>query len=337
MLVMSDSTMTAQVIKRFGDTSVFTTRTVDRPEVEPGHVVVRVEATSVNPIDYKMRRGDHEEITPAFPAVLHGDVAGVVERVAEDVTAFKPGDEVYGCVGGVAGTGGALAEFMLADADLLAQKPTSLSMGEAAALPLVSITAWDGLIDRATVGSAQTVLVHGATGGVGHIGLQLAKHAGATVYTTASSEKKLDKGTELGADTGINYQNQDVGTYVDRYTDGRGFDIVFDTVGDENIDRSLEAAALKGHVVTTMSLSTHDLSLMFEKGLSLEVVFMLIPMLHGNGRARHGEILAEVAKLVDAGELRPLLDSQSYSFEEIGAAHQRAVSNERIGKVTVTR
>lgn len=159
---------------------------------------------------------------------------------------FAPGDEVYVCAGGVAGTSGALAEFMLADADLVARKPESLSMAEAAALPLVTITAWDGLIDRVNVGVDQTVLVHGATGGVGHVGIQLAKHAGATVYTTGSSEEKLEIGRELGADAAINYREQSVAEYVDEHTDGRGFDVVFDTVGGENIDNSLEAAALNG-------------------------------------------------------------------------------------------
>ncbi len=172
----------------------------------PGHVLIRVAATSVNPVDFKIRAGVVKDIAPDFPAVLHGDVAGVIEVVGEGVNAFKPGEEVYACAGGVKGLGGALAEFLLADATLVARKPKSLSMREAAALPLVSITAWEGLIDRAKVQAGQNVLVYGATGGVGHIAIQLASWAGAKVFATASSDEKMASARELGADVVINYR-----------------------------------------------------------------------------------------------------------------------------------
>lgn len=123
-----------------------------------------------------------KEIAPDFPAVLHGDVAGVIEAVGEGVSVFQPGDEVYACAGGVKGLGGALAEFLLADAALVAKKPTSLSMREVVALPLVSITAWEGLIDRAKVQAGQNVLIYGATGGVGHIGISLVHIKGLTLH-----------------------------------------------------------------------------------------------------------------------------------------------------------
>ena len=329
--------MSAQVIEQFGDPDVFTTRSVPVPDLEPGHVRIQVEATSVNPVDYKVRSGSASAIAPDFPAVLHGDVAGVVDAVADDVTAFEPGDEVYACAGGVSGSGGALAEYMLADADFVANKPPSLSMAEAAALPLVTITAWDGLIDRANVGEGQTVLVHGAAGGVGHVGIQLAKHAGATVHTTGSSDRKLEIGRELGADVAINYCEQSVDEYVEEHTNGDGYDVVFDTVGGENVDRSLEAVALNGTVVTTRSSSTHDLHLMHERGLSLHVVFMLIPLLHGIGRARHGDILRATAELVESGDLEPLLDETDYGFDEVADAHRRLESGNHIGKVTISR
>lgn len=121
------------------------------PEVIPHHVLIRVLATSVNPVDYKIRSGIVPDIAPDFPAVLHGDVAGIIEKVGEGVNNFQPGDEVYGCAGGVKGMGGALAEYMLADAALIAKKPKSLNMRETAALPLVAITAWEGLIQRANI------------------------------------------------------------------------------------------------------------------------------------------------------------------------------------------
>jgi NADPH2:quinone reductase len=308
-----------------------------QPKVIPGHVLIRVAATSVNPVDFKIRAGVVKDIAPDFPAVLHGDVAGVIEAVGEGVSAFKPGDEVYACAGGVKGLGGAIAEFLLADAALVARKPKSLSMQEAAALPLVSITAWEGLIDRAKVHAEQNVLIYGATGGVGHIGLQLAKWAGAKVFATASSEKKMAIAHQLGADVVINYHEQTVEEYVTEHTDGKGFDVVFDTVGNDNLQNAFKAAALNGTVVSTLALSTQDLSLVHAKGLTLHVVFMLIPMLHGVGRTHHGEILSKLAQLVDEGKIRPLLDPKSFSFADVAEAHRYAESGQAIGKLTLTQ
>jgi NADPH:quinone reductase len=327
--------MKAQVIKQFGDASVFQTIELPRPEVIPGHVLIRVAATSVNPVDYKIRKGSASRIAPAFPAVLQGDVAGVIEEIGEGVTSFKPGNEVYACAGGVKGTGGALAEYMLADADLVALKPKSLTMVEAAALPLVAITAWDGLIDKAKIQAGQTVLVHAATGGVGHIGIQLAKAFGAKVFATASSDKKLEIARKLGADVAINYRQKTVEEYVAEYTNGKGFDIVFDTIGGETLAKSFQAAALNGTVVSVSTSETYDLSPLHGKGLSLHVVFMLIPMLHNMGRAHHGRILTELAQLVDEGKVRPLIDPKIFSFDEAEFAHRHLESGEAIGKVTL--
>lgn len=328
--------MKAQAIERYGEPAVFGTMELPRPAVVPGHVLVRVAASSVNPVDFKIRRGDAAAISPGFPAVLHGDVAGTIEEVGPGVAGFDVGDEVFGCAGGVLGTGGALAEFMLADARLLARKPRSLAMAEAASLPLVGITAWDGLIDRARVRPGQTVLVHGATGGVGQIGIQLAKWAGARVFATGSGEEKLRLARELGADGTINYRRQSVADYVAEHTGGRGFDVVFDTVGGENLGLALEAAALNGTVVSTSTSQTYDLSPMHAKGLTLHVVFMLIPMLHGIGRGHHGEILGELARLVDDGVIRPLIDERRFRFAEVAAAHRLLESGEATGKVVLT-
>ncbi|HCF27059.1 MAG TPA: quinone oxidoreductase [Cyanobacteria bacterium UBA11049] len=327
--------MLVQAIAQFGDPNVFQTMDLPRPEVIPGHVLIRVAATSVNPVDFKLRKGAMPSVAPDFPAVLHGDVAGVIEAVGDGVTAFKPGDEVYGCAGGFKGMGGALAEYMLADADLLALKPRSLSMKEAAALPLVAITAWESLIGRAKVQAGQTVLVHAATGGVGHIGVQLAKWAGAKVFTTASSEQKMAIASDLGADVAIDYRQQSVENYVAQYTGGKGFDVVFDTIGKENLDKSFTAARMNGTVVSISTRSTHDLSPLHAKGLSLHVVFMLIPLLHRTGRARYGNILFNIAKLVDRGTIRPLLDPKCFSFSEVAAAHQYAESGQAVGKIVL--
>lgn len=329
--------MKAQAIEQFGSPSVFKEINIPQPEVIPGHVLIRVAATSVNPVDYKMRQGLLKDITPDFPAVLHGDVAGVIEAVGEGVSAFNPGDEVYACAGGVKGLGGALAEFLLADAALVARKPKTLSMREAAALPLVSITAWESLIDRAGVQAGQTVLVYGGTGGVGHIGIQLAKWAGAKVFATASSEEKMAIARQLGADVAINYRQQTVEEYVMEHTGGKGFDVVFDTIGNENLPNAFKAASVNGTVVSILALTTQDLSPVHIKGLTLHVVFMLIPMLHGMRRAHHGEILSQLAQLVDAGKVRPMLDPTSFNFSDIASAHQYAESGQAIGKVTLGR
>ncbi|MDP9739106.1 UNVERIFIED_ORG: NADPH2:quinone reductase [Bacillus sp. B2I3] len=327
--------MKAQIIQSFGDPSVFQLEEVSKPELKPGHVLIQVKASSVNPIDTKVRAGAVPAVAPEFPAVLHGDVAGLVSAVGEEVTEFKVGDEVFGCAGGFKGTGGALAEFMLADADLLAHKPKNLTMEEAAALPLVAITAWEALFNRAHLVPGQDILIHAATGGVGHIAIQLAKWQGATVYTTASSQEKLEIGTRLGADVTINYREESVHDYVQKYTDGKGFDVVFDTVGGENLDRSFEAAAVHGTVAAIAARSTHDLSPVHSKGLSLHVTFMLLKILNKDMHKQYGEILKKVAKVVEEGKLRPLVDPNMFTFDEVSKAHEYMESGKAIGKIVL--
>ncbi|ARV59260.1 quinone oxidoreductase [Nostocales cyanobacterium HT-58-2] len=329
--------MKALVIEQFGSSSAFKQTDITTPEVLPHHVLIQVAATSVNPVDYKIRQGIVADIAPSFPAVLHADVAGTIAAVGAGVNQFKVGDEVYACAGGVKGMGGALAEYMLADAHLVAHKPESLTMAEAAALPLVSITAWEGLIDRAKVQPGQKVLVYGATGGVGHIGVQLAKWAGAEVYALVSSEEKAVIAHSLGADITINYRHQPVEEFVVEHTDGQGFDVVFDTIGNDNLQNAFKAAKLNGIVVSIISLSQQDLTLLHTKGLTLHLVFMLIPMLFGVNRAHHGEILSKLAQMVDDGKIRPLLDSKTFSMTEIASAHQYAESGQAIGKVVLTQ
>ena len=324
------------MIKKFGDASVFEIAEVPKPKAILGHVVIKVKATSVNPIDIKIRSGAVPAVAPEFPAVLHGDVAGVVVEVGEGVTEFRVGDEVFGCAGGFKGTDGALAEYMLADVQLLAPKPKNLTMAQAAALPLVTITAWESLCNRAKVQNGQTVLIHAATGGVGHVAIQLAKLAGAKVFTTASSEEKLSIGRRLGADETINYREQSVEQYVKEYTDGKGFDIVFDTVGGENLDRSFLAAATSGTVLAIAARSTHDLSPLHAKALSLHITFMLLKVINKEQRQDHGRILREVTNLVEKGKLHPLIDEKTFTFDQVSEAHSFLESNMAIGKVVLT-
>ncbi|WOD07408.1 zinc-dependent alcohol dehydrogenase family protein [Marinomonas sp. GJ51-6] len=328
--------MKAMIINEFGASDVFTEATIEKPSAKAGHVVVKVMATSVNTVDTMIRQMgiDLGPLAPALPAVLGMDFAGVVDQVGEGVTEFSVGDEVYGCAGGLAGLQGALAEFMLADVKLIAHKPKSISMREAAALPLVGITAYEGLI-RAGISQGQKVLVHGGSGGVGHVALQLANYFGADVYSTGGGDVQTDLIESLGA-KGINYKTESVADYVEKHTQGVGFDIVYDSIGGENLNNSFDAAALNGQVATTVSLLEVDLTTAHFKGLSLHVVFMLIPMLHDHKREKHGEILAALASIVDQGKLKPIVDETNFGLADIGKAHDRLASGQAIGKVVVS-
>ena len=326
--------MKAMVLNEFGDSAEFQLTELRQPAVKAGHVVVRVTATSVNTVDTMIRQmGKDLPFSPDLPAVLGMDLAGTIEAVGEGVTGFAPGDVVYGCAGGLADLQGTLAECMLVDARLIAHKPKTLSMREAAALPLVGITAYEGL-QRSGAKNGQKILVHGGAGGVGHVAVQLARHFGADVYATASGGESMQIIETYGA-TPIDYKAEKVADYVAKCTDGDGFDVVFDSVGGANITRSFEAAALNGQVATTVSLLELDLTPAHFKGLSVHVVFMLIPMLYDHKREGHGAILTKLAEIADAGALKPLLDETRFGIEEIGKAHDRLTSGQAIGKVVV--
>jgi NADPH2:quinone reductase len=326
--------MKAMILNQYGENAAFQAAELPKPVVKAGHVLVRIAATSVNTVDTMIRQmGQDLPLSPALPAVLGMDFAGTIEAIGEDVSGFAPGDEVYGCAGGLADLQGTLAEYMLADARLIAHKPKSLSMREAAALPLVGITAYEGL-QRAGTHAGQRVLVHGGAGGVGHVAVQLAKHLGAEVYATCSGEQQARVIEGYGA-TPINYKNESVADYVAKHTDGKGFEIVFDSVGGANMANSFEAAALNGQVVTTVSMLELDLTPAHFKGLSVHVVFMLIPMLHNHKREEHGAILTKLAEIADAEALKPLLDDTQFALEDIGQAHARLGSGQAMGKVVV--
>ena len=179
-----------------------------------------------------------------------------------------------------------------------------------------------------------TVLVHGGAGGVGHVATQLAKHEGAEVFATVGGATQAEIVEGYGA-TAINYRTESVADYVAQHTGGAGFDVVFDSVGGANMANSFEAAALNGQIASTVSLLELDLTPVHFKGLSLHVVFMLIPMLHDHQREAHGAILTRLAEIVDAGALRPLLDSPRFVLAEVGTAYERLAGGQAIGKVVV--
>jgi NADPH2:quinone reductase len=303
------------------------------PVARAGEVLVRIHASGVNPLDTKIRAGQAAHARQPLPAVLGLDMAGVVEEVGEGVTRFKRGDEVFGMTGGVGGLPGSLAELVAADSRLLAHKPSKFSMREAAALPLNTITAWEGLVDRAGVHAGQKVLIHAGAGGVGHMAVQIAKARGAEVFATVSADK-AGIVTGFGA-TPIDYKALSQEEYLEKYTDGAGFDVVYDTVGGKTLDDSFAAVRrYTGHVLSCLGWGTHALAPLSFRGATYSGVFTLLPLLTGEGRQHHGEILAAAAQMADEGKLKPLLAAERFTGSMIGRAYTLVAAGS-LGKVII--
>lgn len=307
---------------------------VDKPIAGKGQVLVKIKASGVNPLDLKIKAGQAAHAQVKLPAILGIDMAGVVEGIGEGVTTFKPGDQVYGMIGGVGGVQGSLAEYAAIDADLLAVKPKNLSMREAAVLPLIFITAWEGLVDRANVSAGKTVLVHGGAGGVGHIAIQIAKAKGAEVFSTVDPTKnELIK--SYGA-TPIDYTSVTVEDYVQRYTNGEGFDIVFDTLGGGTLDASFKAVRqYTGHAISILGWGAHSLAPLSFRGATYSGVFTLYPLISGKYRKHHGAILKEATKLAEAGQLIPLVNPQVYTPATISEAYADIEQGRTKSKVVI--
>jgi NADPH:quinone reductase len=309
-------------------------RAVEIPTPEPAsdQVLVKICASGVNPLDTKIRAGQGGHAKQPLPAVLGLDMAGVVATVGTGVTVFQPGDEVFGMVGGAGGLQGTLAEFVLADAALLARKPKTLTMRQSAALPLVTITAWEGLVDRAGVHTGQTVLVHAGAGGVGYAAVQIALARGAKVFTTVSDDKRSIV-EALGA-TAID-RHAAPKDYVAEHASGEGFDIVYDTLGGAVLDASFEAVKrYTGHVVSCLGWGSHSLAPLSFRAATYSGVFTLLPLLTGVGRSNHGHILQQAAELADKGQLKPLLAEQQFGPNDIANAYDAVAKGSR-GKVVL--
>jgi NADPH2:quinone reductase len=311
----------------------FRLTTVDRPAAGPGQVLVRIHAAGVEPLDVKIHGGEAAHARHPLPAILGMDLAGTVAAVGAGVTRFQSGDAAFGMAGGVGGHQGSLAEFAAVDAALLAPMPAKLSMREAATLPLVIITAWEGLVDRAHVAPGHMVLVHGGGGGVGRAAIQIARHFGAAVFAT-DSEPKRAAIEALGA-TFIDYRTEPVADYVARCTAGRGFDIVYDTAGGPTLDASFQAVRRFGHVVSCLGWGTHALGPLSFRAATYSGVFTLLPLLTGEGGARHGEILAEASRLAEAGTLTPQLDPRHFTLATAGEAFRAIKERTARGKIAV--
>lgn len=323
--------MTALVLETHG--GPFRLTEVARPVAGPGQVLVRIRASGVNPLDTKIRAGQAAHARQPLPAILGIDLAGAVEEVGPDVTGFRRGDEVYGMTGGVGGNQGSLAQYAAVDARLLAVKPATLSLREAAALPLIFITAWEGLVDRVGVRAGQSVLVLGAGGGVGHIAVQIARAFGATVYGVDAAGK-ADYLRSLGV-VPIDYASEDVEAYVAKHTGGQGFDVVYDTVGGASLDAAFKAVKRFGHVVSSLGWGTHALAPLSFKAATYSGVFTLLPLLTGEGRDHHGAILREATKLAEAGKLMPKLDPRIFDLSAAAEAHDLIETRGSDGKLVI--
>jgi NADPH2:quinone reductase len=323
-------TMKAAILETYG--APFRIADIPVPAPGPGEVLVRIVASSVNPLDTKIHAGAAAHASHPLPAVLGIDLAGTVAAVGSAVTEFRVGDEVYGMAGGVGGMQGTLAEYAAVDADLLALKPANLSMQAAAALPSVVITAWEGLVDRMAVGTGETVLIQGGAGGVGHVAVQLARAFGATVFATGSAHSRsvIER---LGA-TFID-RSEPVSDYVLRLTNGRGFDRVYDTVGGAALDASFHAVRRRGHVVSCLGWGTHALAALSFKEATYSGVFILPPLLSGEGRRHHREILEQTRRLVEAGQLAPVLDERRFTLNTMCDAYRTIRAGAARGKLVV--
>lgn len=312
--------------------AAFRVATVPRPVAGGGQVLVRVGASGVNPLDLKIRAGAAAHARQALPAILGIDLAGTVVAAGVGVTRFRPGDEVFGMTGGVGGHQGSLAEYAAVDADLLARKPAGLGMRAASVVPLVFITAWEGLVDRMQVRDGQSVLILGGAGGVGQMAIQIARARGGAVFATgsASSRETIER---LGAR--FIDRAEDVAAYVARLTGGRGFDRVFDTVGGAALDQAFAAVGRFGHVASALGWGTHALAPLSFRAASYSGVFTLLPLLTGEGRAHHGEILAEAARMVEAGQLSASLETRRFTLDGIEEAYRLLEEGRARGKVSI--
>jgi NADPH2:quinone reductase len=302
--------MKAITLQSFGGPEAFELRDVPKPVPKAGQVLVRVHATSINPLDYQVRRGDYPDLVQ-LPAVTGHDVSGVVEDVGPGVTAFLPGDEVWYTPQIFAGPG-SYAEYHVAAEGIIGKKPASLSHLEAASLALVGGTAWEALVVRAALRVGERILVHGGAGGVGHVAIQLAKAMGARVYTTVR-EANCQFARTMGADVIIDYEKED---YVDAImgdTSGHGVDVVFDTIGGNTLSRSPDTLAQLGRVVTIVDIAQpQDLVQAWGKNASYHFVFT---------RQNRGK-LDELSALIERGQLRPHVGAV-YALADIPLAHAR--------------
>jgi NADPH:quinone reductase-like Zn-dependent oxidoreductase len=309
--------MKAIRIHNYGGPEVLKYEDAPRPKPQAGEVLIRVHAAGVNPIEWKVREGDMKDFWPhKFPLILGWDLSGVVEEVGAGPAAagrFKIGDEVYGLPDPT--RNGAYADYIVVREPELALKPKSLHHPRAAAVPLAALTAWQSLFDTAQLQPGQRVLIHAGSGGVGHFAVQLAKWKGAYVFATAST-KNQDLLRKLGVDEPIDYTQQ-------RFEDiARKIDVVLDTLGDENQERSWSVLKKGGVLVSLVQPPSEEKA----EELGVRAAFV----------AGHpsGAQLAEIAKIIDSGKLAPVIN-RILPLSEVRRAHELSQSGHTHGKIAL--
>lgn len=296
-----------------GQPDVLTLANADKPVAGKGDVLIRVAAAGFNPIDTKIRAGI-AAIAPES-GIIGCDVAGIVESVGDGVIRFRPGDAVFGCAGGVKGTQGALAEFMVADADLLALAPSSVPLAECAALPIAGLTA-DALMNRLAIVAGDSLFVVGASGAVGQMAVQLALLNGACVKGSAGTAERAAHVASLGADACL---HSDIPALLEA---GEKYSHVIDTFGTTGLQSALALADLYGQVATINARGVHDLAAAHGKSLTLHAIFVLLPLLNGKGRSAMGQGLGRIASLLDDGKLKSL-PVESVPMSQVVDVHRR--------------
>ncbi|PZV17729.1 MAG: alcohol dehydrogenase [Pseudanabaena sp.] len=332
--------MKAILMTAAGDPNVLQLGDIQEPTIQsPTEILVRLKAAGINPIDTKLRsRGTFQP--DRLPTILGCDGAGIVEAIGSEVTKFKVGDQVYFCNGGLGFHQGNYAELTTIDEKFAAPKPKSLSFEEAAAAPLVLITAWEALYDRGNLKSgspSRNVLIHAGAGGVGHVAIQLAKLRNAKVCTTVGSEAKGRFVRDLGADLAIAYKQTNFVDAAISWTKGEGVDLAFDTVGGKLIEQTFPAVKIYGDIVTILEPPT-DISWKVARTRNLRFSFelMLTPMLLGQAemQIQQAQILSECADLFDSGKLK-IHVSEVFQLADAAKAHELLETGSMTGKIVL--
>jgi len=327
----------AIVATRPGDPSVLEWRELAKPEPAPGELLVRLRAAGLNPVDYKLRR--RGSFAPKGAEVILGcDGAGIVEAAGTDTTRFVAGDEVFFCDGGFGEKPGNYAEYRVVDERFAARKPERLSFVEAAAVPLVTITAWESLFELATLRAGDFVLVQAGAGGVGHVAVQLARDAGAFVAATISTPEKAALARELGAVATIDYRTEDVAAATRSWSGRDGANVVFDTVGGETFGTSFHAVAPYGRLVTCVESPWPDFAsaLAQHRNLRIGLEWMPAPAVYGwpGAKITQREILERCTPRLDAGTLRVIV-GRTYPLDRVADAHRALEAGDVTGKIVL--
>jgi NADPH2:quinone reductase len=330
--------MQAVVMSRTGGSEVLEARTLPMPVLpSPHHLLVRLHAAGVNPVDTKLR-ANGTYYPDKLPAILGCDGAGVVEAVGAKVTRFRAGDKVYFCSGGIGGEPGNYATYNTVHEDYVARMPANLDFVQAAAVPLVLITAWEALYDRAHIQPADRILIHAAAGGVGHVAVQLARHTLARVAATVGDADKAAFVRALGVERIIEYKQEDFVQATLDWTGGAGVDLTFDTVGNETFCKSFAATRVYGQVVTLLQTAcdANAIKTARTRNQGIHYELMLTPMFLGLHAARvhQREILEEGAQLIEAGKLKVQV-SEVLPLAEAAEAHRRIGAGHTTGKIVL--